>query len=69
VPDPEPGPGQVLLEVSAAGVCHSDIAMDEAPPAYQRWHEGKITWRAVILPNGWAEGRDQPPMWPKVWIL
>ncbi len=24
VPDPEPGPGQVLLKVSAAGICHSD---------------------------------------------
>ncbi|NEE58541.1 NAD(P)-dependent alcohol dehydrogenase, partial [Streptomyces sp. SID8455] len=27
VPDPEPGPGQVLLKVTAAGVCHSDIAV------------------------------------------
>ncbi|MDT0269405.1 NAD(P)-dependent alcohol dehydrogenase [Streptomyces sp. DSM 44915] len=27
VPDPEPGPGQVLLRVAAAGVCHSDIAL------------------------------------------
>ncbi|MFH8727724.1 NAD(P)-dependent alcohol dehydrogenase [Streptomyces termitum] len=27
LPDPEPGPGQVLLEVTAAGVCHSDIAV------------------------------------------
>ncbi|MBA8827667.1 propanol-preferring alcohol dehydrogenase [Saccharopolyspora lacisalsi] len=24
---PEPGPGQVLLEVTAAGLCHSDIAV------------------------------------------
>ena len=24
VPDPKPGPGQVLLKVSAAGICHSD---------------------------------------------
>ncbi|MGW8889185.1 NAD(P)-dependent alcohol dehydrogenase [Streptomyces sp. NPDC055749] len=36
VPDPEPGPGQVLLKVTAAGVCHSDIAVmswsaDELP--------------------------------------
>ena len=24
LPDPQPGPGQVLLRVSAAGICHSD---------------------------------------------
>ncbi|MGY1439147.1 NAD(P)-dependent alcohol dehydrogenase [Streptomyces reniochalinae] len=27
VEDPEPGPGQVLLEVTAAGACHSDFAV------------------------------------------
>lgn len=27
VPVPEPGPGQVLLKVTAAGVCHSDFAI------------------------------------------
>ncbi|MFE7839689.1 NAD(P)-dependent alcohol dehydrogenase [Streptomyces sp. NPDC057474] len=26
VPVPEPGPGQVLLKVTAAGLCHSDLA-------------------------------------------
>ncbi|MBF6170740.1 NAD(P)-dependent alcohol dehydrogenase [Nocardia blacklockiae] len=31
VPDLEPGPGQVLLRVSAAGVCHSDIAVMSWP--------------------------------------
>lgn len=31
VADPEPGPGQVLLEVTAAGVCHSDIAVMSWP--------------------------------------
>ncbi|WTW99772.1 NAD(P)-dependent alcohol dehydrogenase [Streptomycetaceae bacterium NBC_01309] len=31
VPDPEPGPGQVLLRVTAAGVCHSDIAVMSMP--------------------------------------
>src|SRR3954449_2032105 len=25
VPSPEPGPGQVLLRVTGAGVCHSDL--------------------------------------------
>ncbi|MFC4911287.1 NAD(P)-dependent alcohol dehydrogenase [Actinomadura gamaensis] len=32
VPDPEPGPGQVLLEVTAAGLCHSDFAVMSRPP-------------------------------------
>ncbi|ARQ68309.1 NAD(P)-dependent alcohol dehydrogenase [Streptomyces marincola] len=31
VPEPEPGPGQVLLRVAAAGVCHSDIALMSWP--------------------------------------
>jgi propanol-preferring alcohol dehydrogenase len=31
VADPEPGPGQVLLKVTAAGVCHSDIAVMSWP--------------------------------------
>lgn len=25
VPDPEPGPGQVVIKVGGAGACHSDI--------------------------------------------
>jgi len=25
VPDPEPGPGQVLVEVHACGICHNDV--------------------------------------------
>ncbi|MEU3709528.1 NAD(P)-dependent alcohol dehydrogenase [Streptomyces catenulae] len=31
VPEPEAGPGQVLLAVTAAGVCHSDIAVMGMP--------------------------------------
>jgi propanol-preferring alcohol dehydrogenase len=31
VDDPEPGPGQVLLRVDAAGVCHSDIYLMDLP--------------------------------------
>ncbi|MDJ1131150.1 NAD(P)-dependent alcohol dehydrogenase [Streptomyces iconiensis] len=27
VPEPQPGPGEVLLKVTAAGACHSDIAL------------------------------------------
>jgi propanol-preferring alcohol dehydrogenase len=31
VPDPEPGPGQVVLKVSAAGACHTDLVFMRTP--------------------------------------
>ncbi|WP_433870773.1 NAD(P)-dependent alcohol dehydrogenase [Saccharopolyspora sp. CA-218241] len=31
IPVPEPGPGQVLLKVTAAGMCHSDISVMSWP--------------------------------------
>ncbi|WP_025273198.1 NAD(P)-dependent alcohol dehydrogenase [Haloglycomyces albus] len=31
LPKPEPGPGEVLLKVTAAGLCHSDIAVMSFP--------------------------------------
>src|SRR5579872_2314782 len=33
VPQPEPGPGEVLVRIGAAGVCHSDLHIIEAPQA------------------------------------
>ncbi|WP_018658337.1 NAD(P)-dependent alcohol dehydrogenase [Actinomadura flavalba] len=54
VPEPEPGPGQVLLKVSAAGVCHSDFVVmgfsrDEItfPLPLTLGHEGAGTIEAV----------------------
>ncbi|MEV1047812.1 NAD(P)-dependent alcohol dehydrogenase [Streptomyces sp. NPDC049916] len=54
VPDPEPGPGQVLLKVTAAGVCHSDIAVMSMPAEQIRFplpltlgHEGVGTVAAL----------------------
>ena len=35
---PEPGPGEVLVHVSAAGLCHSDLHLME-------WPEGTFPWR------------------------
>ncbi|PXX71751.1 propanol-preferring alcohol dehydrogenase [Nocardia tenerifensis] len=47
IPKPVPGPGQVLLKVTAAGVCHSDIAVMSLPAEQLRFplpltlgHEG-----------------------------
>ncbi|NUR76760.1 MAG: NAD(P)-dependent alcohol dehydrogenase [Thermoleophilia bacterium] len=35
---PEPGPGEVLVEVAGAGLCHSDLHLME-------WPEGTFPWR------------------------
>ncbi|MBG6096235.1 NAD(P)-dependent alcohol dehydrogenase [Nocardioides luteus] len=32
VPIPEPGPDGVLLQVTAAGICHSDLHVEDSPP-------------------------------------
>lgn len=34
VPEPDPGPGQVLVEVAGAGLCHSDVVIAGAPDFY-----------------------------------
>ena len=54
VPDPEPGPGQILLKVTAAGVCHSDLAVMSLPGDRLRYplpltlgHEGAGTVAAL----------------------
>ncbi|MFC6883794.1 MULTISPECIES: NAD(P)-dependent alcohol dehydrogenase [Actinomadura] len=54
VPEPEPGPGEVLLKVTAAGVCHSDIAVMSWPAEQLPFplpltlgHEGAGTVAAV----------------------
>lgn len=33
IPQPDPGPGEVLVRVGAAGVCHSDLHILDAPDA------------------------------------
>ena len=37
VDEPEPGPGEVLVKVEGAGLCHSDIHLIE-------WPEGTLPW-------------------------
>lgn len=39
VPVPEPGPGQVLVEVAGAGLCHSDCMIRQSPSVYR--HDGR----------------------------
>lgn len=54
LPDPEPGPGQVLLRVTAAGACHSDVSLMSLPAEHFRFplpfglgHEGVGTVAAL----------------------
>jgi len=60
-PEPEPGPGEVLVQVRGVGICGSDLAMHAArrrPPSYP-WVVGHETYgeiartgqRVVIEPN------------------
>ena len=32
IPDPTPGPGQVVVKIAASGVCHSDVTIQNAGP-------------------------------------
>lgn len=38
VPVPEPGPGEVVIRVAAAGACHSDLHLMD-------WPAGQLPWR------------------------
>ncbi|MFG1894736.1 NAD(P)-dependent alcohol dehydrogenase [Micromonospora zamorensis] len=39
VPDPTPGPGQVVVRIGGAGACHSDLhLMDEFEPGVMPWN-------------------------------
>jgi alcohol dehydrogenase, propanol-preferring len=49
VPVPEPGPGQVLLKTTAAGLCHSDLHIME-------WPEGTLPWEVPFTLGHEAAG-------------
>jgi alcohol dehydrogenase, propanol-preferring len=65
VPTPKPGPGEVLVKVDAAGLCHSDVHMIEAPEGvfpvalpFTLGHETAGTVAALgVGATGLAEGR------------
>ncbi|WP_072801522.1 zinc-binding dehydrogenase [Rhodococcoides yunnanense] len=40
LPDPEPGPGQVVIDVKAAGLCHSDVG----------FLDGSMAWMLEQMP-------------------
>jgi propanol-preferring alcohol dehydrogenase len=61
LPDPEPGPGQVLVEVAACGVCRTDlhVADGDLPPARSPVIPGhEVVGR--VLRNGPGASRFRP---------
>jgi propanol-preferring alcohol dehydrogenase len=66
---PEPGPGQLLLEVSACGVCRTDLHLAEGdlPPRRPRCVPGhEVVGRVVALgpeTEGWAAGDRAGVAW------
>lgn len=62
VESPAPGPGEVLLRVAGAGVCHSDLHLVHAPsapfpPPFTLGHEAAGTVAALGRGvEGWAPG-------------
>jgi len=62
VPQPEPGPGDVLINVGAAGVCHSDLHIIEAPagafPLPMTLGHENAGWVEALGPGvtGWNRG-------------
>ena len=49
IPDPVPGPGEVLIDVKACGLCHSDVSIingDYAPLFPAKWPIGRRRRRA-----------------------
>jgi len=51
VPQPDPGPGQVLVKVAGAGLCHSDVAISQVPDFY-----GGGPFTLGHETGGWIEG-------------
>ena len=62
VPQPEPGPGEVLVKVGAAGICHSDLHILEAPegafPLPVTLGHENAGWVEAVGPGvrGWNRG-------------
>jgi propanol-preferring alcohol dehydrogenase len=62
IPQPEPGPGEVLVRIGAAGVCHSDLHIIEAPagafPLPMTLGHENAGWVEALGPgvDGWSPG-------------
>ncbi|WP_329519974.1 NAD(P)-dependent alcohol dehydrogenase [Spirillospora sp. NBC_01491] len=70
VPDPEPGPGQILVEVAGCGLCHSDFTMMGMPAEVGGalgWHAPftlghETAGRIAAIGTGTGTGTGAPPL-------
>jgi propanol-preferring alcohol dehydrogenase len=56
IPVPEPGPGEVLVKVAGAGLCHSDCMIAKAPQSFGRPEGMTIGHEAA----GWRDDTGAP---------
>ena len=56
VPAPQPGPGEVLVRVAGAGLCHSDCMISKVPQAFGR-SDGMTIGHETA---GWRVDTGQP---------
>lgn len=64
VPEPEPGPGQVLVKMGGAGACHSDLHLmhewtPQVVPALAAW---RLPFTLGHENAGWVAGGDAGPL-------
>lgn len=71
VSTPEPGPGQVLIDVAACGVCASELEMftGEAEPTYPLYPGHEVSGTVVRLGEGvdWLAVGDRVGVWVTTW--
>ena len=57
-PEPDPGPGEVLVEIAAAGVNFMDIGVRRGVVATRRLAKRQLTWLRALPGAHWVEPTD-----------
>nr|GID87628.1 oxidoreductase [Actinoplanes derwentensis] len=60
VPDPEPGPGEVLVRVASCGLCRSDLTMRHIPAAAGEALGWRMPFTLGHETAGWIAGTGEP---------
>jgi propanol-preferring alcohol dehydrogenase len=60
VPEPEPGPGEVLVKVAGCGLCRSDLTMRHIPAETGRALDWRMPFTLGHETAGWIAGTGEP---------